>query len=199
MFFSDARQDEFVARLFNFKKNGTFVDIGSCSAVASNNTFFFESLDWNGLCVEYNSTFNDSYKARKCKYINADALKLDYLSIFKELNLPKNIDYLSLDIDQLSFEALNKMPHDHYRFNVITIEHDLYHLGSTYKDKQTELLLGRGYKLICNNVFVEQDGFGRNLPFEDWWVNPSLFSEELFNKIKSANEYPSNIIAKFQL
>ena len=45
MFNSDARQDEFIANLFNFKKEGAYVDIGSCGAVGSNNTYFFENPD----------------------------------------------------------------------------------------------------------------------------------------------------------
>jgi hypothetical protein len=196
-FNSEAKQDQFVANILKFKKNGFFVDIGSCDAIGSNNTFFFESLNWNGLCVESNSIYNNSYKNRQCTYINEDAFKLNYLEIFKKLNFPKSIDYLSVDIDELSFNLLTKLPHENYRFKVITIEHDSYHLGGYFKEKQRDFLNTLNYELIIANVFVEQYGYGPNLPFEDWWVDPKEFDTNYINKIKSENIYPSQIISKF--
>lgn len=198
IFSSEAKQDQFVANILKFKKNGFFVDIGSCGAIGANNTFFFESLDWNGLCVESNSIYNDSYKDRKCNYINEDAFRLNYLEIFKKLNFPKSIDYLSLDIDELSFDLLTKLPHENYRFKVITIEHDSYHLGETLREKQRDFLKNLNYELIIGNVFVEQDGYGPNLPFEDWWVDPKEFDAGYIAQIKSENIYPSQIISKFK-
>lgn len=197
IFFSDAKQDEFVARILNFKRNGYFVDIGSCNAIGSNNTFFFESLGWNGLCIELESGYNDSYKSRRCHYINSDALKIDYLSIFEKLKFPEVIDYLSLDIDQLSFDALIKLPHDNYKFKIITIEHDAYHLGESYRTKQRDFLNKLGYELIAGNIFVEQNGYPEASPFEDWWVKEEYFDKSLLNKIKSENIYPSQFIEKF--
>lgn len=197
MFFSDARQDEFVARIFSFKRDGFFVDIGSCNAVGSNNTFFFEGLGWNGLCVELNSGYNSSYAVRRCTYMNDNALNLNYLDIFNNLNFPKSIDYLSMDIDELSYEALTKLPHKEYKFKVITIEHDAYRLGDSFKEKQRQFLSNLGYELIAGNIYVEQSGYAKNSPFEDWWVYPKEFNIELLNKIKSQNIYPSQVISKF--
>jgi len=198
MFYSDAKQDQFIANLFNFKKDGYFVDIGSCGAVSSNNTFFFESLDWEGICVELNSGYNESYQYRKANYINANALELNYLQIFNDFSAPLDIDYLSVDIDQLSYDVLLKLPHHKYKFKSITIEHDSYHLGDEYKIKQRNFLLSMGYELICGNVFVEQDGYPGNCPFEDWWVYPAFFDKEFLDKIRSSNLYPTDIIKKFQ-
>jgi len=196
MFYSDARQDEFIARLFNFKKDGTFVDIGSCNAVGSNNTFFLEGLGWNGLCVELNANYNNSYAVRKCKYINQNALELNYSNIFEELEFPSYIDYLSMDIDELSFEALIKLPHEKYRFRSITIEHDAYRLGDVFRKKQRDFLNNLGYYLVVANIYVEQDGYPINAPFEDWWVDPKEFNFELINKTKSDSIYPSALIKK---
>lgn len=196
-FNSEAKQDQFVANILNFKRNGFFVDIGSCAAICSNNTFFFESLNWQGLCVESNSAHNDSYKSRRCRYINENAFKLDYLEIFKELNFPESIDYLSLDIDELSFDLLKKLPHKNYRFKIITIEHDAYHLGDVFRKKQRDFLNSLNYQLAIGNVFVEQDGYGENSPFEDWWIDPKQFNVTYIDKIKSENIYPSQVISKF--
>jgi hypothetical protein len=42
MFNSDAKQDEFVANILQFKRGGFYLDIGGCSSMASNNSYFFE-------------------------------------------------------------------------------------------------------------------------------------------------------------
>tara|TARA_R110000851_G_scaffold67262_9_gene152003 strand:+ start:998 stop:1600 length:603 start_codon:yes stop_codon:yes gene_type:complete len=200
MFHSDAKQDQFAANMLGFKKDGYYVDIGSCGPIGSNNSYYFESLGWNGICVEIESSYNPQYvqARRTCNYINDNALNLDYRKIFEDNNYPKEIDYLSVDIDELSYDALTKLPHDEYKFKVITIEHDVYLRDPEFKRKQKEFLHGKGYFLICENVYVEQNGYyGKQLPFEDWWIHPEFFEEELINKIKSDNMLPSEIITKF--
>ena len=142
-FFSDDKQDKFVANLLKFKRDGYYLDIGSCASVGSNNSYFFESLDWKGICIEKNPQYNDSYKERTCKYINADALTLDYNQIFKDVGMPESIDYLSLDVDEASTEVLKILPLDKYRFKVITIEHDSHYFGNVYKDEQRRILLSK--------------------------------------------------------
>lgn len=199
MFQSDAKQDQFAANMLGFKKNGFYLDIGSCHSMVSNNTFFFLSLDWTGICVEINPEFNKSYNNRRdCNYLNQDATQIDYKSVFEQNNFPKVIDYLSLDVDTLSLTVLDKLPLDEYRFRVITIEHDAYLYGDEYRAKQREILEKNGYLLICSNVFVQQYGWTRpDCAFEDWWIDPSEFSQEIIEKIKSESEYPSDIISKF--
>lgn len=200
MFYAEAKQDQFAANMLKFKRNGTYLDIGSCHSMHSNNTFFFQSLDWKGICVEIESSHNDSYLSRKdCIYLNSDATILDYSMILNENNFPKVIDFLSLDIDQLSLTVLEKFPFDEFRFRVITIEHDAYHLGDTYRSKQREILEKNGYFLICSNVFVEQYGWTQeNCAFEDWWVDPNEFDDNLLNNLKCDSIYPSQIINKIQ-
>jgi len=53
-YYSDDRQDEFVANILKFKLGGYYLDIGSCASVGSNNTYFFESFGWKGICIEKN-------------------------------------------------------------------------------------------------------------------------------------------------
>jgi hypothetical protein len=199
MFNSLARQDEFVLKLLNFKENGFYIDIGSHDSKIGNNTFAFQSLNWIGMSVELESQHNNSYTNRvNNTHFNNNALLLDYTTIFKELNFPKVIDYLSLDIDTLSLSVLDKLPFNLYNFSIITIEHDAYLYGDTYRLPQRSILKEQGYDLICSNVFVEQDGF--NLPnsaFEDWYIKPEYFDINLIERIKSESEYPSNILKKF--
>ena len=187
MFYSDAKQDQFAANILGFKQNGYYVDIGSCNSVISNNTYFFQNLNWKGMCVEIESSYNDSYKDRKeCLYFNDDATKLNYKEIFEENKYPNIIDYLSLDVDTLSLTVLKKLPFSDYKFRVITIEHDAYLYGDKYQKEQRKILSSNGYELLCSNVFVQQPGFDRQeCAFEDWWVYPDEFSRELLDKVKT--------------
>lgn len=200
-FYSDAKQDEFVANLLKFKNDGYCVDIGSCHSIYSNNTFAFQELGWTSLSVEIESSYNDSYSlTRKLgTHLNENALKVDYKKEFEENEFPQTIDYISIDIDTLSIDVLKLIPFDEYTFKVITIEHDGYLYGDQYRKPQREFLEEKGYLLLCSNVYVEQDGYyGKECPFEDWWINPSEFSEELIEKIKSDSLLPSQIIKKIK-
>jgi len=200
-FYSDAQQDEFVANLLDFKKDGYCVDIGSCHSVISNNTFVFQELGWTSISVEIESGYNDSYPSTRQKgvHLNEDALEVNYKEIFEEQEFPKVIDYLSVDIDTISYDALKIIPFDEYKFKVITIEHDGYLYEDQYRKPQRDYLSELGYMLLCSNVYVEQDGYyGKEFPFEDWWILPDEFDDELINKIKSDSLLPSKIIEKFK-
>jgi hypothetical protein len=81
-----------------------------------------------------------------------------------------------MDIDTLSFECLSKLPHEDYRFKVITIEHDYYLYGDKYRQKQRDLLAKFNYKLICSDVLVPPHFIQKeNCAFEDWWVDYQSF------------------------
>ena len=200
-FNSDAKQDEFVANLLNFKRDGYCVDIGSCHSVISNNTCAFQELGWTSISVEIESGYNDSYPPTRNKgvHLNEDALGVNYKKVFEEQEFPEVVDYLSVDIDTISYDALQLIPFDDYKFKVITIEHDGYLYGDQYRKLQRDYLSNLGYMLLCSNVYVEQDGYyGKEFPFEDWWIHPDEFDDELINKIKSDSLLPSKIIEKFK-
>lgn len=199
MFNSDARQDEFVANMTRFKRGGSYVDIGSCHSQRSNNTFFFDSMGWRGVCVELDPGHNDSYANRSnCLHLNQDALQVDWAAAFERAGLPATIDYLSLDVDDASLEVLRRLPTDRYRFRVITIEHDFYRAGDANRAAQRELLSSLGYRLVCPDVYVEQPDFPHpNCPFEDWWAHPDEFDPGLLERVHSYCELPSRIIQKF--
>lgn len=195
-------QDDFVLSLLNHKRGGYFLDVGSAHASHCNNTYYLENFDWNGICIEFDSKYNSSYSGRKCKYLNEDATKISYSNLLIENNFPKEIEYLSLDIDELSYNVLQILPFDEYKFKVITIEHDFYLHGGLYRDKQREILLKNGYMLLCEDVLVEQSGSNPPKttvePFEDWWIKSEFFTNELIERVKCKKEYPSDIIKKFK-
>lgn len=200
MFNSDAKQDKFVANIFNFKQNGYYLDIGANDSKRSNNSFYLsDALKWQGICVEYNEIHAKSFSNREnCTFIQKDATLINYKDLFIESKFPKEIDYLSLDVDTKSLEVLKILPLKEYQFKAITIEHDSYIYGDLYKAEQRNILQENGYYLICSDVFVQQPNFNiKEASFEDWWVHPKFFNESILKKIQSNKEYPSNIISKF--
>jgi hypothetical protein len=202
MFYSYAKQDQFVANLLKYKLDGFYIDIGSHhSTVANNTNYFSKNLNWKGVCVELDRSVIESYNQRKnCILLNENAISVDYIEILKTYNFPKTIDYLSLDVDTASLDVLKVLPLSSYNFKVITIEHDAYIHGDKFQKPQQEILLNHNYKLIAENVFVEQEG--HSLPmcsFEDWYIHADEFKWDEINYIYSKNAYPSEIINKFIL
>ena len=198
-FYSDAKQDQFAANILKFKSDGYCVDIGSCHSVISNNSYYFQGLDWTSISIEIERGYNESYSTRtNGVHLNKNALEVNYKETFEEYEFPKSIDYLSLDVDTVSLDVLRILPLDDYRFKVITIEHDGYLYGDKYREQQRNLLNSYGYLLLCSNVYVEQSGYeGKECPFEDWWIDPSEFDSDLIEKIKCDSTLPSVIISKF--
>lgn len=192
-------QDEFAIRVNKWKQDGFYIDIGSCGAYSSNNTAMLDRIGWKGICIEKEASYKDSYAGRTCNFINEDALKIDYKHLFSVHNVPSVVDYLSVDIDQLSIDVIKMLPHDFYRFKCITIEHDAYLYADTYREQQRNFLKNNGYHLLCSNVFVEQPGFeGKQFPFEDWWIDSKNTSISDFKDIQCDYDFPSRIIARFK-
>jgi len=194
---SGSRLDEFVARLFDFKKTGTYVDIGSAHSKFHNNSHYLDTqLNWNGICVEMDSKWNDTYSDRiNCTYLNQDATTVDYKQVFTDKGFSNAIDYLSLDVDVLDLEVIKMLPLNDFRFKVIGIEHDFYQCGDVYRAPQREYLSSVGYTRVCSDVFVRHPDF-INCSFEDWYVDPYFFSNDLINQLTSSECYPEDIIDK---
>jgi hypothetical protein len=179
---SQVQQDQFVDLILKNKPIGTYVDIGSHHPVDISNTYVFDQRGWSGLCVDVGLD-EGLYREnnRSAHLVKFDATLLNYHNLFKKLNFPSTIDYLSLDVDESSTEVLKILPHKEYRFNVITIEHDLYAHGDIYRNQQRELLTSLGYQLFASDVKVPEDwwvgnpasngGQLVNVGFEDWWVD----------------------------
>jgi hypothetical protein len=169
-FYSQIGQDRLVLKYLKNKKNGTFVDIGCGFPKYINNTYLLETeFDWNGVSVDLimyteqdGLTWND---CRKTKLDLNDALTIDYLTLFKENNLPINIDYLSIDLEppDLSLECLFKIPFDEYQFNIITFEVDNNREGDENRiNKSREFLTSKGYALIGSLCSGQDDVYLHN-------------------------------------
>ena len=193
-YYSAHRQDEFVATILNFKKNGCFVEIGSNDAKQQSNSYFFESeLKWRGICIDIDPVHIRTYDQRTCRFINKDATQIDYGYLFEEEKLPSRIDYLSIDTDDASDAIMPIIPFNKYRFSVLTVEHDAYRVGHRIRDIEREVLTTFGYILLFKDVLVPLGcGMGGDLPFEDWWIDPSVFNIE--RQVNNEKIYPDDII-----
>jgi hypothetical protein len=169
-FYSQIGQDRLVLKYLKNKKNGTFVDIGCGFPKHINNTYLLETeFDWDGVSVDlimYSEqdglTWND---CRKTKLVLNDALTINYSTLFKESNLPINIDYLSMDLEppDLSLECLYKIPFDEYQFNIITFEVDNNREGDENRiNKSREFLTSKGYTLIGSLCSGQDDVYLHN-------------------------------------
>lgn len=67
-FKSQFNQDRNVLEIYNFKKNGFFIEIGAYDGIDSSNTYVLEKeYNWNGLCVECNPIYyNNLSNSRNC-------------------------------------------------------------------------------------------------------------------------------------
>ena len=174
---SQMGQDRFVVEQLKGKKNGIFVDVGGAHPISINNTYVLEKeLDWTGISFDIGPPLThgcegltlDEYKdfwstERTTPIICGDALSQNYSQIFKENNLPKHMDYLTIDLEppRTTFDCLMLIPFDEYIFNVITFETDYYRDTST-RESSREFLTSHGYKLI------------RGDDQEDWYIHNTL-------------------------
>lgn len=169
-YYSQIGQDRLVLKYLKNKQNGSFVDIGCGYPKYINNTYLLETeFNWDGISIDLNMyteedglIWND---CRNTKLILNDALTLNYSSIFKENNLPINIDYLSMDLEppDLSLECLFKIPFDEYTFNIITFEVDKNREGDIKRiEESRNFLMSKGYTLIGSICSGQDDIYLHN-------------------------------------
>ena len=180
---SQSMQDMFVLSMLDGKRNGIYVEIGADQPRVISNTYLLEKdFDWSGISFELDAdkvAFFNTIRKNKC--LCEDATLYNYKSLFEELNYPKQIDYLQLDIDPAegTLRALKTLPLDDYRFSVITYETDVYSSGADIQDEQIEILESHGYQLVAKNVKCEGN------PYEDWWIDPAIVSEDIWKPYKT--------------
>ena len=187
---SQSMQDMFVLSMLDGKRNGVYVEIGADQPRVISNTYLLENnFDWLGVSFELDAdkvTYFNSIRKNKC--LSEDATLYNYKSLFEERNYPKQIDYLQLDIDPAegTLRALKALPLDDYRFSVITYETDVYSSGADIQDEQVEILESHGYQLVAKNVKCEGN------PYEDWWIDPAIVSENVWKPYKTRIGLESN-------
>ena len=187
---SQSMQDMFVLSMLNGKRNGVYVEIGADQPRVISNSYLLEKdFDWAGISFELDGDkviYFNSIRRNKC--LCEDATTYDYKFLFEDRNFPKQIDYLQLDIEPAegTLAALKALPLDDYRFSVITYETDVYSAGADIQDEQIEILESHGYQLVAKNVKCEGN------PYEDWWIDPAIVSENVWKPYKTRVGLESN-------
>lgn len=197
---SQAGQESFVLNIHDWKQNGTYLEIGSGFPIQDSNTYILESqYNWRGVGVDLMQervTQHDNQRKNPC--VLTDATITNYDSLLDYYDMPKQIDYLQIDVDfnnktfeSNSFNTLKNILTYSRRFSVITFEHDLYveySIDSRFKagkvkEESRKLLEENGYKLVADNI---QDY--RGVPFEDWYIDPTVISfDEFFSNVQGSS------------
>lgn len=176
--FSDARQDVFTLNLF--EKAGFFLDLGCSDGSSRSNTLLLEQNGWTGLLFDSNPPdLNLARERRSSPCILRDLSASSIKEVLDAHSCPRVIDYVSLDIDQASFECLKRFPFGDYEFKFMTFEHDSYANRSDTVERKIEapkLLHSLGYSTLVEDVICN------GLPYEDWFINPKFFTTDLIQK-----------------
>jgi len=200
-FYSQYGQDKFLfENFFKEKNNGFYLDIGAHDGITLSNTYFFEKLGWDGVCIEpIPNVFNKLKENRNCKLFNcalsnkkgtenflllegytemlsgllenynpAHLLRIENelrmmggnkkiitteTITFDELNLPKNIDYMSLDVEGSEMKILETIDFNKNQINLISIEvnHNSDFISNYLESKNFEKITTLGCDYIYKN------------------------------------------------
>ena len=198
MFYSQSGQDKWVCDFFNYKKNGYFVEVGAYDGIQTSNTYYLEKeLGWNGICIEANleifkilkqnrqsNNINVAVSSNKglCNF-NGDRIntfghvvECDTLnSILYNNSCKQKIDYLSLDIEGMEYEALKSLDFNYWYIKLITVEHNLYCTNDIEKNKIYDLLSSKNFERVIEDVkCLDPNPIWFNKPYEDWYVNRNI-------------------------
>jgi len=190
---AQAWQDVFVLSVLEGKRDGRYLEIGGQVPIENNNTHVLQqSFGWTGVTVELNpGHFPEWQRLRpRSVFVIADALTLDYRQAIPRWfgSERGHVDYLQLDIDPSfnTLAVLKRLPLDAYRFSVITFETDAYTGDPRARDESRELLGRYGYELVAQDVCVVFPPVSSNpIPFEDWWVDPTIVAKAKINALKA--------------
>jgi FkbM family methyltransferase len=182
-FSSQVGQDEWVCKMLNYKPYGYFVDIGANDGITINNTYCLEKeLNWRGLCVEPSTRqFNKLLENRSCTCINKAVAGENGTVRFKEIeddvyagvisdsgyeieaitleklltdyNAPKDIDYISIDVEGTEYEIIKDFPFGKYRVKLWTIEHN------QSRDNIRRRMVNNGYSFVLAKKVDHDEGF----------------------------------------
>lgn len=191
MYNGQAEQDKFVLHVLSNKTNGYYLELGSCFPKKCSNTFILEKLfNWGGISIEYDRKYvNEWNSMRKNLLVIDNALAVDYKRLLE--NSPKHIDYLSLDLDVSNRSTLQTLEifdnyiFNHYKFAVVTFEHDFYNSGK-YKETRVnsrEIFNKHGYI----PVFEDINNNNPKIVYEDWYIHPELVDMNYINSLKEIN------------
>ena len=178
MSYSQAGQDLEALKVCGPK--GFYVDVGCAYPDIRNNTKLLEESGWDGLLMDINvghikACENTRSGVAKC----VDLSKVPIGEILDQMDCPKHIDYLSIDVDAATEMVVTEFPYQRYTFTFATIEHDAYREGTERRDRMRKILQANGYKLYREDVVVPKKSdmvapiISEKGEFEDWYIRES--------------------------
>jgi hypothetical protein len=183
---SQSYQDLFVLAALDGMRSGTYLEIGSAEPWQGNNTALLETqFGWSGISIDINATVVAEFSAhRKNRVLCADATKIDYGDLLKEITSDNRVHYLQVDCEpsETTFEILQRIPFDQYEFSVITFEHDAY-VNATVRDRSRQWLRSKGYELLVSDV-----AYNRVHSYEDWWVHPDHVPADIRERLRDVTQ-----------
>lgn len=193
---SQALQDKFVLTVTNFKKNGSFLEIGAQHPHENNNTYaLHHHFGWSGFSIEIDPSNLRNWQTSRpsSPLVIANALELDYGTALPQWfpNSHKRIDYLQLDIDPSTntLAVLKKLPLMDWRFSTITFETDAYTGDLRARNESRQILQELGYHLLVGDVEVLFPPVSKNpIAFEDWWIDATISDSLTTAGIKHASQ-----------
>lgn len=167
--YSQCMQDAFALAVNNYKFGGICVDIGSATPTSMyNNTKLLQLYKWKCIGADQGDYYNSWEGYPYFNYFQADCTKQESIdTLFSESG--NDIDFLSLDIDDYTVDALRLIDFNQIKVKCICIEHNKY-LGARgeQRHEQRQILSKAGYKMVVKNFHG----------FEDWWYHPELVNYE---------------------
>jgi len=201
-FYSHELQDEFIYNLFNGMEHGVFLDAACGNPIIGNNTYTLEKyFNWTGLAVDRLNAdqLYDWSKKRNTKFVQIDATTNSFCDLIKD-NFNSHIDYLSLDMDECSIDALKQILNSGVKIKSLTFEHEYHRMDDAQRTDSRKLLESIGLIRLFEDVrfpnVLGLDYSSVNL-FEDWWIDPSFFPTEILT-LKSSQEFYKTIVEKLR-
>ena len=189
--YSQVWQDIFALVVCDAKIDGTFLEVGGAQPFIGNNTWLLEEgYNWSGLSIELEHDLAVQWEGVRpnTKMFEADAMTFDYVKAVDDLGLPREMDYLSFDLEppHNTLEALKNFPFDKLQFKCVTYEHDLYRQwGDVYGHR--EIFEKYGYDRVGTDI---KNGV---CTMEEWYVHTSVPSE-VRDKLRSGNCQPFELL-----
>ena len=162
-------QDMFVLSVLDGKREGTYVEIGSGHPELFNNTLLLEKdFDWRGISLDNSERMCHIFsRNRNTNVTLADASNTDYKALFKQNCLEQHIDFLRINAEMASIEALRRIPFDKHEFGVIQFQHNAIWWGPQFREEARKILSKIGYILLVSDIATDERS-----NYEDWWVHP---------------------------
>jgi hypothetical protein len=185
-------QDMFVMSVLDGKENGTFIELGSGHPTLFNNTKLLEEFGWKGISIDNSERMCHLFsRERSTSVILADAANIDYNILFKQNCIEEYTDFLRINADRASLEALKRVPCKNYQFSVIQFQHNACWWGPEFREESRKILSKVGYVLFVPDVAVDE-----NKNYEDWWVHPAVVIAKKNMKGKSGINFAWNYMMK---